>query len=88
MPATIGLICLVPLSAALAYSPGAPQPVQPAASPPAAPSEAAVPGADGQSAAGEAARHAQRTACIKEARAKRLVGAARNSYIKECIAKR
>lgn len=32
-----------------------------------------------------AARHAKRTACIKQARAKKLVGAQKNAYIKGCI---
>jgi hypothetical protein len=35
-----------------------------------------------------AARHAKRTACLKEAKAKRLVGADKNSFIKDCIATR
>ena len=33
-----------------------------------------------------AARHAKRTACIKEAKIKKLVGVDKNSYIKDCIA--
>ena len=33
-----------------------------------------------------AARHAKRTACIKEAKIKKLVGPDKNSYIKDCIA--
>ena len=32
-----------------------------------------------------AARHAKRTACIKQARAKKLVGAQKTAYIKGCI---
>jgi hypothetical protein len=35
-----------------------------------------------------AARHAKRTACIKEARAKKLVGAQKTAYIKDCAAAR
>jgi hypothetical protein len=31
-----------------------------------------------------AAKHAKRTACIKEARAKKLVGAQKTAYIKNC----
>ena len=34
-----------------------------------------------------AARHAKRTACIKEAKAKKLVGAQRAAFIKDCVAK-
>jgi psiF repeat len=33
-----------------------------------------------------AAKHAKRTACLKEARAKKLVGAQRTAYIKDCTA--
>jgi len=32
-----------------------------------------------------AARHAKRTACINQARAKKLVGAQKTAYIKGCI---
>ena len=31
-----------------------------------------------------AAKHAKRTACLKEARAKKLVGAQKTAYIKDC----
>src|ERR1700679_2315619 len=34
-----------------------------------------------------AARHAKRTACLKEAKAKKLVGAQRAAFIKDCVAK-
>jgi hypothetical protein len=32
-----------------------------------------------------AARHAKRTACLSQARAKKLVGAQRTAYVKGCI---
>jgi hypothetical protein len=32
-----------------------------------------------------AAKHAKRTACLKEAKAKKLVGAQKASYIKDCM---
>jgi hypothetical protein len=32
-----------------------------------------------------AARHAKRTACINQARAKKLVGAQKSAYIKNCV---
>jgi hypothetical protein len=35
-----------------------------------------------------AARHAKRTACLKQAKAKKLVGAGKNSFIKDCAAAR
>jgi hypothetical protein len=38
------------------------------------------------SAADAAARHAKRTECIKEAKAKKLVGADKSSFIKDCVA--
>ena len=39
------------------------------------------------SAASEAAaRHAKRTACVKQAKARKLVGAEKNSFIKNCVA--
>ena len=33
-----------------------------------------------------AAKHAKRTACLKEARAKKLVGAQKTAYVKDCTA--
>jgi hypothetical protein len=32
-----------------------------------------------------AAKHAKRTACLSQARAKKLVGAQRNAYVKDCV---
>jgi hypothetical protein len=34
----------------------------------------------------DAVRHAKRTACLKDAKAKKLVGADRSVFVKECIA--
>lgn len=46
-----------------------------------------TPTASGTSADNDAAaRHAKRTACIKEARARKLVGARKTAYIKDCAA--
>ena len=50
-----------------------------AATPPA--SAASTSSADNEA----AARHAKRTACINQARAKKLVGAQKTAYIKGCI---
>ena len=51
-----------------------------------APAPAAVPAGNTSSADNEAAaRHARRTACITQARAKKLVGAQKTAYIKGCI---
>ncbi len=33
-----------------------------------------------------AAKHAKRTACLKDAKAKKLVGAVRDTYVKNCTA--
>jgi hypothetical protein len=45
-----------------------------------------MPAGSGSSADNEAAaRHAKRTACINQARAKKLVGAQKNAYIKGCV---
>jgi hypothetical protein len=38
-------------------------------------------------AAGDAAaKHAKRTACLKDAKSKKLVGAEKNTFVKNCIA--
>ena len=47
-----------------------------------APPAAAPRGADRDA----AAKHAKRTACIKNAKAKKLVGAQKTAFIKECMA--
>jgi hypothetical protein len=62
--------------------------VPPAAAPPTVPTKApatTAPAADGFAAAA-AARHAKRTACLKEAKAKKLVGASKNAYVQDCLA--
>jgi hypothetical protein len=52
-----------------------------AAAPEAAPAPpAAAPSGDA------AAKHAKRTACLKDAKAKKLVGADKTSFLKNCIA--
>jgi hypothetical protein len=50
--------------------------------PPADPASGPTAAADGDA----AARHARRTACIKEAKAKKLVGPQKAAFIKECVA--
>ena len=49
------------------------------------PAPAEAPGAD-TSASADAARHVKRTTCVKEAKAKKLVGTQRTAYIKSCLA--
>jgi hypothetical protein len=60
-------------------------PPSPAASAVAAP--AAASGATSGAASGDAAaKHAKRTACLKDAKTKKLVGADKTSFLKSCIA--
>ena len=68
-------------------------PVAPAAVPPTIPPTvpgAAAPAATasaGEPAAGDAAaKHAKRTACLKDAKSKKLVGAEKNAFVKNCTA--
>jgi hypothetical protein len=60
----------------------------PADAPAAAPATAAAaPGTPGAAPPSDAAaKHAKRTACLKNARAKKLVGADKTSFLKTCIA--
>ena len=57
--------------------------MQPAASQSPAPAPADASASGNQSDAAE--KHAKRTACLKEAKAKRLVGAQKTAYLKECL---
>ena len=59
----------------------------PAAPPsPAAPTVAASATAPGAASGDAAAKHAKRTACLKDAKTKKLVGAEKTSFLKSCIA--
>lgn len=69
-------VCLWPLTALHAGGPQGPQPATPP--PPKAPP------AIGDSA--DAVRHAKRTACLKQAREKRLFGAEKTQFIRDCVA--
>jgi hypothetical protein len=96
--ATVALsICLWPLAGAqlLAMSPSyaaAPPTAAapPSAAAPSAPPSAAAPSAPpdggGASADAAAALHTKRTACLKQAKAKKLVGAQKTAFIKDCVA--
>jgi hypothetical protein len=57
----------------------------PAATAPATPAAASAPNA-GPVAADAAARHVKRTACLKEAKTKKLIGADKTAFLKSCIA--
>jgi|HubBroStandDraft_1064217.scaffolds.fasta_scaffold845659_1 hypothetical protein len=58
------------------------------ASTPAEPAKPAAPATTPPSSADNdaAAKHAKRTACLKQARAKKLVGAQKTAFIKDCAA--
>ena len=85
LPAVALLIALSALAGGRSRAATAPPtPVPPATAH--APAPATVPAGNTSSADNEAAaRHAKRTACINQARAKKLVGAQKTAYIKGCI---
>jgi hypothetical protein len=62
-------------------------PAPPAPASPPAPARPAPPAAPAPSAADNeaAAKHAKRTACLSQARTKKLVGAQKNAFVKDCI---
>jgi hypothetical protein len=80
LPAVALLIAL----SALAGS-GASEPPAAAPPPPTAAAQPAPAPGTGNADNEAAARHAKRTACINQARAKKLVGAKKTAYIKGCI---
>ena len=66
---------------------GSPAKTPAPASPP--PTAAPRPAAPASSIDNDApARHARRTACLKDAKSKKLVGAQRNAYVKDCVGAR
>jgi hypothetical protein len=72
---------VVCLALSLAGVSAAPQPtVPPAAATPAVPATSTTTGSDA------ADRHAKRTACIKDAKTKKLHGPDKTAYIKNCAA--
>jgi hypothetical protein len=73
---------------ALADQPVAPQSPAPVSTAPVstAPAASTTPGAAAPAVAGDAAaRHVKRTACLKEAKAKKLIGAEKTAFLKTCI---
>jgi hypothetical protein len=82
LPAAALSLCIMPMSVMLAAPPAAPKPVAPTATP--APNSSAAANADAF-AAQAAARHARRTECLKEAKTKKLVGANKDTYVKDCV---
>ena len=84
LPAIALSVCVSPIGLAAAGSTGDAKTAPPKAVPATvAPPSASPPDAPASDAA---ARHAKRTACLKQAKAKKLVGADKNSFIKDCVA--
>jgi hypothetical protein len=81
VPAVALLIALSALTGGWSWAASDP----PATPPPAAASPPAPAGSASSADNEAAARHAKRTACINQARAKKLVGAQKTAYIKGCI---
>jgi hypothetical protein len=76
------LIALSAIAGELSWAASAP----PATVPPTPAATTPAPAGGTSSADNEAAaRHAKRTACINQARAKKLVGAQKTAYLKSCI---
>lgn len=90
VPATAVSLCLMLPGVVLAATPAAAQAASATATPATAAPATAVSATEIMtpegSASDAAARHAKRTECLKEAKAKKLVGADRSSFIKDCVA--
>lgn len=70
-------LCLLPAAGGFAAAPSAP----------AAPTSTTAPAPAGVPPFGDAAaKHAKRTACLKDAKSKKLVGAEKTTFLKNCIA--
>jgi psiF repeat-containing protein len=82
---TIAACLLLSLGAVFAAALAAPPSDSPKA-PAAAPAAAATPATGTAADSDAAAKHAKRTACLKNAKAKKLVGAQRTAFIKDCVA--
>ncbi len=85
LPAIALSVCVAPFGPATA-GPSGDVPKTPA--PKTAPAPAAAPSTPSPDMSDAAARHAKRTTCLKQAKAKKLVGAEKNSFIKDCVAAR
>jgi hypothetical protein len=76
---------LLPVAGGFAADPPAQHPVDPAAATPAAVAGSAA-GTPASAPSDAAAKHAKRTACLKDAKAKKLVGADKTAFLNACIA--
>lgn len=90
VPATALSLCLMLPVVVMAVTPAAAQAASvtpaPATVPPATAAPATGIRTQEGTASDAAARHAKRTECLKEAKAKKLVGAEKSSFIKDCVA--
>jgi hypothetical protein len=82
---TVAAVCLLPICGAFAAAPPAPRADVPGTAAQSAPAPA-TPATATPAAPDAAARHAKRAACLKDAKAKKLVGAEKTSFLKTCIA--
>jgi hypothetical protein len=83
LPAIALSVCVSAFGLAVA-GPSGDVPKTPA--PKSAPATAVPQAAPSPDAPDAAARHTKRTACLKQAKTKKLVGAEKNSFIKDCVA--
>jgi len=84
--AAIALMICLASARTFAAQAGPATPSAPGTPPVAAPVPTTPPPADSPAAASAAAlRHAKRTACLKEAKEKKLLGAERTAYVKTCV---
>jgi len=87
-------LCLAPVAGGFAAAPPAPLTNAPVVVPATGLAATGVPAAakpspaaaSAPSSGDAAAKHAKRTACLKDAKAKKLVGADKASFLKTCIA--
>jgi hypothetical protein len=91
--AAIAYLCVLPVAGGFAASMPAQNADAPAAATPATtapnsttPAAAKLSPAAMATADAAAKKHAKRTACLKDAKTKKLVGADKTSYLKNCIA--
>jgi psiF repeat len=85
VPATAVSLCLVLPVVVMAVTPAAAQAASVTPAPATAAPATGIRTPEG-TASDAAARHAKRTECLKEAKAKKLVGAEKSSFIKDCVA--
>ena len=81
LPTTTACLFLSCLAGSFAGSPAAPAPTAPTA-----PAATAIPAAGTSTDGDAAAKHAKRTACLKDAKAQKLVGAKKTAFVKDCVA--